>query len=669
MMKRIRIVCSGTVILVFALKGLLAQAPVYYIGDSITIDKPVSPLLYGSFIELGFGWVENLRAEMLYNRSFEEDTPHTPGWVEFTRPSKEEEDWWHSGYEQQPWYLLRSPDDTLTQVKKIRNYWPACHSRTSISITSKPGIHPVYWAQDGIYLRKKTGYRFSGYFCAGRGVSAYKYSESPVDIQIVLYAEEDTTVPIAEQTLRINTLTFNRYELEFPPVNYEGRATFAVKIPPGERIGLDFLSLMPSDNVKGWRKDVLDLINSRLPVPVLRFPGGCYASFYHWRDGIGDPYYRPVNLTSFWTSPVINDIGTIEFVEFCREINAEPLLCVPLMVQPLENTLDWLTFCNAPVNELRARYGHPEPFNIKYWELENEMYRTMDAITYAHKCVEFSTAMKAIDPTIKTIMGDYWVYNSRLKEMLEIAGPYIDLVNNRGGDIKEQAADMEIIGEYNRTHNRSIRMCYTEFRAPLERIPEVSGADELNRVKRTSPESLQNMSVRWSFGMSVLEQYIRYQNFGGGYAFLNFTSLNDTWGENLINIPKEGAFLSSAGMVHEFLSGLPISYPLFIVDKNADPDIVIQAAWDEKKTMLTMLILNFSGNTKSCKIDLSRLNTKFSPVQKHMTVYANDSKEFNSPAGKNKIIRIDDQSKIQGKRCNVLMKPFSANAWIFTVVN
>jgi hypothetical protein len=353
---------------------------------------------------------------------------------------------------------------------------------------------------------------------------------------------------------------------------------------------------MPNDNIKGWRKDVIGLINSKVPVPIIRFPGGCYASFYDWRDGIGDPLYRPVNLNSFWTTPVINDFGTIEFVEFCREIHAEPQFCVPLMFKPLESTLDWLTFCNAPDNSLRAKYGHPEPLNVKYWELENEMYRTMDAITYANKCAEFSKAMKAIDPSIKTIMGDYWIYNQKLKEMLEIAGPFIDFINNRGGNMKIQTADMAIVREYNKKNNRSIQMCHTEFRAPLERA--AGGSDELNRVQRKRNESIQNMSARWAFGMSVIDQFIQFQNFGGDYGFLNFTSLNDTWGENLINTAKEGVYLSSAGRALEFLNKLPISYPVMIPDRDKDQDVLLQAAWNPDKTEFILVALNFSSDHK-----------------------------------------------------------------------
>ena len=361
----------------------------------------------------------------------------------------------------------------------------------------------------------------------------------------------------------------------------------------------------------------------------------------------------------------MNDIGTIEFVEFCREINAEPQLCVPLMFKSIENTLEWLKFCNEPNNELRAKYGHPEPLNVKYWELENEMYRKMDAITYAEKCAEFSKAMKEIDPTIKTAMGDYWIYNSKLKEMLEIAGPYIDVVNNRGGGIDEQAADIAIIRDYNKKHNRSIQMCHSEFRAPLER--STKGVDGLNRVESVNNESLQNMSIRWTFGMSVLDQFIHFQNFGGDYGYLNFTSLNDTWGENLINIPKEGVYLSASGKALEFMNKLEIDYPVEISDKEKDADIVLQAAWNKEKTSFTLIALNFSGTNKECSFNLKDLNRKFAPIKTHHVVYADDPNDFNSPKEHNKIKSIDDKIKIEKNTFSTKLIPYSANAWVFFI--
>jgi alpha-L-arabinofuranosidase len=636
----------------------------YTIQNKIIVEKPVSPLLLGSFIEMGFGRSENLWAEMLYNRSFEEDTYNMTDWVTFTHAKPELEDWWHSGYETQQWYLQKSTNDKDSKYSKNRSFWPSCHSKTHISVSNKSKTEPVYFAQNGMYLRKNMSYKFSGYFNDGNGFGGDKMTGQPIEITIGLYQEKDFSKPVVEQTIKIDKIQYNKYEATLNVGEFEGRATFAIKVPSTRNIGLDLVSLMPADNVKGWRRDVIETIkNSNLPLPIMRFPGGCYASFYDWKDGIGDPFYRPVELNSFWNNPVMNDIGTVEFIELCRETKTEAMFCVPLMFKPIETTLDWVSFCNSPNNSLRAKYGHPEPLNVKYWELDNEMYRRYDAITYANKCVEYAKAMKAIDPSIKLIMGDYWVFNKKLKEMLEIAGQYIDLVNNRGGDIKEQASDIAIIREYNKSHNRNIQLCHSEFRAPTERFS--GGVDELNRPGSNDNESLQNKSTHWAFAMSVVNQCVQFQNFGGDYAFLNFTSLNDTWGENLINIAKEKVYLSAAGRAFQFLNKLNIAYPLQIDNKDVDIDIVLQAAWSTDKKQFTLVILNFGDKEKNCSFDIKSLNSKFKNEQRFIKVYAPSLKSFNSFQNTGVIQNEDKTVKLPTNNFAVKVKAFSANAYVF----
>ncbi len=135
----------------------------YIIKKNIIVDKPVSPLLYGSMIELGFGRSENPWAEMFYNRDFEEDEPISgAGWLEYDRPKPELENWWHSGYEECKWYLHKGREDSLSSYSKERdNYWPAAHGKTFISLVNKSGSDNIYFAQDSMYIRKNTGYHFS----------------------------------------------------------------------------------------------------------------------------------------------------------------------------------------------------------------------------------------------------------------------------------------------------------------------------------------------------------------------------------------------------------------------------------------------------------------------------------------------------------------------------
>ena len=119
-----------------------------------------------------------------------------------------------------------------------------------------------------------------------------------------------------------------------------------------------------------------------------------------------------LNLGGF--RPDIIQFGTDEFIRFCREVNSEPIIVVSVKFerpaeeydQILQDAVNWLRYCNAPATDewgaKRAANGHPEPYNVKYWEIDNEMWEM--GIERYEKCVrDFSTAMRKIDPSIKII--------------------------------------------------------------------------------------------------------------------------------------------------------------------------------------------------------------------------------------------------------------------------
>jgi alpha-N-arabinofuranosidase len=128
-------------------------------------------------------------------------------------------------------------------------------------------------------------------------------------------------------------------------------------------------------NVNGLRKQAIDYLKGL--VPVLRWPGGCFADDYHWRDGIGPAAKRPkgVNITwGMYTED--NSFGTHEFMELCRMIGAEPYLAGNVGSGTPEELRNWMEYCNYPkgssLSDERAANGSPEPFHVKYWGVGNE---------------------------------------------------------------------------------------------------------------------------------------------------------------------------------------------------------------------------------------------------------------------------------------------------------
>ncbi len=144
-------------------------------------------------------------------------------------------------------------------------------------------------------------------------------------------------------------------------------------------------------NQYGIRSELITQMN-KIHVPILRWPGGCFADSYDWKDGVGPRAKRPVR-TNFWEvdsdaarlnekgfqifEP--NEFGTDEFMRFCMLTHAEPYLAANLRSLPPLDFDHWVEYCNSPkgsttLAEMRASGGFPDPFKVKYWGVGNESW-------------------------------------------------------------------------------------------------------------------------------------------------------------------------------------------------------------------------------------------------------------------------------------------------------
>ena len=146
-------------------------------------------------------------------------------------------------------------------------------------------------------------------------------------------------------------------------------------------------------NINGFRKDVLEKFKAINP-PVLRWPGGCFAETYHWKDGVGEN--RPVR-PSWWTAMdgryENNAFGTHEFLEFCELVGAKPYIAINITSATPMEAREWVDYCLSPkgTTELakeREKNGRAEPFDIPYWGIGNENWGgggKMTAEEYANR--------------------------------------------------------------------------------------------------------------------------------------------------------------------------------------------------------------------------------------------------------------------------------------------
>lgn len=330
------------------------------VTSEVTVTKPVSDLLYGNFIELGFGrQIEGMRAEMFYNRSFEEIPPYENAYNWLRRTSADDlskEVWWHSGYEEEPWRA--EPATSQMKFQPHAKLWFRHGAAEAVLHYGSPG--PAFLLQRGMWLRKGMGYRFSGYLRSGE---PGKYNEKPATVTIGLYEGDSTGKAIVTQDVQV-TRDWQKFSVDLVCRGFSGRAVFAVRIPGGAFVACDAFSLMPADNKGGWRADAIEALQ-RVKPGIIRFPGGCFASQHHWHEGIGRSDERVPRPAVPWGGLEYNDAGTAEFAGLCRMLKCEALICVNVMSGSAAEAADWVAYCNAPVSHplgaLRAEHGYAEP--------------------------------------------------------------------------------------------------------------------------------------------------------------------------------------------------------------------------------------------------------------------------------------------------------------------
>ena len=167
----------------------------------------------------------------------------------------------------------------------------------------------------------------------------------------------------------------------------------------------------PLSDETGIRQDVLEKCKELNP-PIVRFPGGTVTNIYHWQDHIGPVNERKKGNNLIWDGRMCHEFGTAEFVKYCREIGAEPMICINISSGSLQEAADWVEYCNGTGDtyyaNLRRSHGYEEPFNVKYWEIGNENYCEPDlggftAESYTRVACEYGKYLKLTDHSIRLI--------------------------------------------------------------------------------------------------------------------------------------------------------------------------------------------------------------------------------------------------------------------------
>jgi alpha-N-arabinofuranosidase len=192
-----------------------------------------------------------------------------------------------------------------------------------------------------------------------------------------------------------------------------------------------------------WREDVI-AVTKELGPPLMRW-GGIFIDYCRWRETVGPRDQRTPALNILWGGIDTNQVGTHEFVDFCRQTGADPLMCVNFLSDghprwqktpkgdvrsaDAQEAAEWVRYCNDPDSKERKAHGVEGPYDILLWQIGNETNYfeegLFDCDTAAKHTVEFAKAMRAEDPRIKLIG---WGDRGWGRRMTELAGEHIDYI-------------------------------------------------------------------------------------------------------------------------------------------------------------------------------------------------------------------------------------------------
>lgn len=192
------------------------------------------------------------------------------------------------------------------------------------------------------------------------------------------------------------------------------------------------VSLMPADNVDGFRPDTIALLR-QLHSGMWRLPGGNFLSDWSWYNGAGDIDKRPPTFDHAWNAMQPNDMGMDEFMTLCKLIGVEPYVTVNAGFGDAHSAAEEVEYLNGSVNTpmgaWRAKNGHPEPYHVKFWNIGNEPWGTFqlgytDLKYYVLKQNEFARDMRKVDPSITLIASGKMLEPMALQG--EMRAKYVD---------------------------------------------------------------------------------------------------------------------------------------------------------------------------------------------------------------------------------------------------
>jgi alpha-N-arabinofuranosidase len=425
-----------------------APSPTSYAeGQSVSVEilagesagYTVSPHIYGQFSEhLAVGWpmVGGVSAQAVVNPSFEPGHPRldVPTYQQRLLPGRAAEllARWSPQYESRemarrvapPWVAVGEPSGVSIERNAFNS--DQCQ-RLRAGPEGELGVGQVV----RLPIHRERTYRAS-------------FHARTTGAAVVTVSLRDTTSVLAEARVPVRDDTWRKYEatLELPdglPPQIN-RFLFALTASEGPSVWLEYATLLPADSVDGLCPEVIEVFRELKPGHI-RYPGGNFASGYHWRDGIGPREKRPTRLNVAWLGLEPNEVGTDEFLRFCELTGMRAMICVNAGDGTPEEAADWVEYCNGGpetrLGRLRAQNGHPEPYNVLDWDVGNEVWGHWQIghcppDEYAARVLRFADAMRRRDPRIRVAVCGHSPFHDVGRDwnrtLCELAGKAFDIL-------------------------------------------------------------------------------------------------------------------------------------------------------------------------------------------------------------------------------------------------
>ncbi len=394
--------------------------------------KYISPFLFGDNLEHTRACVNGgISAQMLKNRKF----VGKPGRYGCAL------DWFRIGNQS---HLTFGNSYTCHYEGYKMNRAHECNAQvvTNYQNNTTAGI-----GQKNIFLRANEKYDF--------GIVAKAFEDTTVTVRLV----SSLGVIYCQHQFLLRSGDFSSYQTVLIPDTSDADAVLEIFFTTQGTIYIGAISLMPTNNFRGMRPDVIEKMKE-IGIKLLRWPGGNFAGEYSWKDGLlprdkRAPFQSYLGLE---TQPHthgydFHEINTDDFVALCREIGAEPFITINPAWDTPEESAQWVEYCNGskdtPYGALRAKNGHSEPYNVQFWSLGNEFgYGHMEGpnspTEYSKIARSHASEMLRISPTLTLCSSgiyprEEWVnYSAKvLKDIVpnvslhHYASPYPEYIDSK----------------------------------------------------------------------------------------------------------------------------------------------------------------------------------------------------------------------------------------------